>query len=418
MTGMQMNSDTIDLPAQATSIENLPAIIDRASSRLMEARSSAEVLEAKAIAEAALHYAKITKAANETHADCIRIITRAEMRMANEIDAAKERGDIKTQSDNQHVRSSGKLGFEDLGIDRRRVSEWRDIRDAGEEVVEGAIQKALAEGRAPTKSEILADAKAIRAEKSKERYKARIIRISEVNSANAPLPVYQKYSLIYADPPWDYELYNETTGSSRAASEKYPTMKLEDICALPVDQLATKDAVLFMWTTSPHLRESFTVLDSWGFEYKTHVVWVKHAIGLGHYVRGQHEHLIIATRGDFPAPLPANRPSSVIAADRRNHSQKPDEAYELIETMYPDQELPKIELFARQARPGWACWGNQAPTSEQARLNPQRQAGTELCASLSSGRTKLSRPCGAGSLLQMNLEEKKEPRRGGVQLVN
>jgi N6-adenosine-specific RNA methylase IME4 len=141
-------------------------------------------------------------------------------------------------------------------------------------------------------------------------------------------------------------------------------MKLDEICAFPVKDLATNDAVLFMWTTAPHLREAFTVLDAWEFEYKTNVAWVKHAQGLGHFVRGQHEHLLIATRGDIPCPLPADRPPSVIQAPRREHSRKPDEAYELIERMYPD--LPKYELFARQARPGWACWGNQAPVSSAA----------------------------------------------------
>jgi N6-adenosine-specific RNA methylase IME4 len=81
-------------------------------------------------------------------------------------------------------------------------------------------------------------------------------------------------------------------------------------------------------------------------------VWVKDWIGLGYFVRNQHELLLVATRGDMPSPSPANRPASVITAPRR-------EAYEMIEQMYP--ELPKIELFARHARPGWAAWGNEIP---------------------------------------------------------
>jgi N6-adenosine-specific RNA methylase IME4 len=136
-------------------------------------------------------------------------------------------------------------------------------------------------------------------------------------------------------------------------------MRLDEICALPVGSLATDTAVLFMWTTAPHLRESFDALAAWGFAYKTNIVWAKDKIGLGYFVRNQHELLIVAARGDMPCPLPANRPFSVISAPRREHSRKPDEAYELIERMYP--ELPKIELFARSAREGWATWGNQAP---------------------------------------------------------
>ena len=89
---------------------------------------------------------------------------------------------------------------------------------------------------------------------------------------------------------------------------------------------------------------------------------MKDKIGLGFFIRGQHELLLIATRGDMPSPLPANRPPSVIAAPRREHSRKPDEAYELIEGMYP--ELPKIELFARSTREGWAAWGNEVATAD------------------------------------------------------
>ena len=100
---------------------------------------SAEILEAKAFAEAALHYAKVAKAANETHADCLRIITRAEMRMANEIDRGQAGGEVATPG-RVNARSQGISTFDKLGLDSRRVSEWREVPDAGEEVVEGAIR--------------------------------------------------------------------------------------------------------------------------------------------------------------------------------------------------------------------------------------------------------------------------------------
>jgi N6-adenosine-specific RNA methylase IME4 len=97
-------------------------------------------------------------------------------------------------------------------------------------------------------------------------------------------------------------------------------------------------------------------MDAWGFTYRTNIVWVKDAIGLGYWVRNQHELLLIGARGEMRAPAVGARRSSVIKSPRREHSRKPDEAYALIEQMYP--ELPKIELFARHARPGWAAWGN------------------------------------------------------------
>ena len=215
------------------------------------------------------------------------------------------------------------------------------------------------------KKEILEAAKAIRAEESKARYAARVARIAEMSARNTLLESDRRYPVILADPPWDYRLYNETTGSARAPAEHYPAMELQEICGLPVADIATDDAVLFMWTPAPHLPAAFEALAAWGFEYKTNAVWVKHAQGLGFFVRGQHELLLIATRGDIPCPLPANRPSSVIDAPRREHSRKPDEAYELIERMYP--ELPKIELFARQAGQGWDAWGNEAPAQNNER---------------------------------------------------
>lgn len=138
----------------------LPALIDRARTRLGEARTSAEVLEARAAAKAALHYARLQKAANETQADCLAMIKRAEIRMANEIDAARGRGELARVGDfvaNQWgVRDADTppATLEELGLSRQRIAEWRDLRDAGETVIDDAIEEALNEGRAPTHADI------------------------------------------------------------------------------------------------------------------------------------------------------------------------------------------------------------------------------------------------------------------------
>ena len=132
-------------------------------------------------------------------------------------------------------------------------------------------------------------------------------------------------------------------------------METPEICKLPVP--ATPDAVLFLWVPGSCLPEAFEVLEAWRFSYVTNIVWIKNVVGLGNWVRNQHELLLIGRRGNMPCPLPANRPPSVIQAPRREHSQKPDAAYALIERMYPG--LPKLELFARNIRPGWSAWGNE-----------------------------------------------------------
>jgi N6-adenosine-specific RNA methylase IME4 len=206
--------------------------------------------------------------------------------------------------------------------------------------------------------EIVRASQEIRARNTEARRAERIERLANVSKGNAPLGLEQTYPIILADPPWYFEAYNEISGVERAAGNHYPTMALEEICALPVKGLATDSAALFLWTTAPHLQEALRVIDAWGFNYRTNIVWVKDRFGLGYYVRNQHELLLVATHGQLPTPDPANRPPSVIEAPRREHSRKPDETYTLIERMYP--ELPKIELFARAKRTGWAAWGNQA----------------------------------------------------------
>lgn len=204
--------------------------------------------------------------------------------------------------------------------------------------------------------EILEAAKKIRAEKAEARRTERVEKINEIAQGNAPLAdVGRKFPVIYCDPPWRYE-HVET--ESRAIENQYPTLSLDEICALPLHDIAHDDAILFMWATSPKLAEAMRVLDAWGFTYRTCAAWDKEVIGMGYYFRQQHELLLVATRGELPTPLPANRPSSVIRARREEHSAKPDMVYELIEAMYP--EFDKVEMFARRTREGWHAWGNQS----------------------------------------------------------
>jgi N6-adenosine-specific RNA methylase IME4 len=167
------------------------------------------------------------------------------------------------------------------------------------------------------------------------------------------LPV-GKFNLIYADPPWEYDF---SISDSRQIENQYPTMSVDKIAELDIQSICDTDTVLFLWATSPKLAESLFVMDRWGFQYKTCMVWVKDRIGMGYYARQKHELLLIGTMGTPKLPEPENRPDSVIVAPRLEHSKKPDEVYLIIEKMYSN--FNKIELFARSKRKDWSVWGNQ-----------------------------------------------------------
>jgi N6-adenosine-specific RNA methylase IME4/ParB-like chromosome segregation protein Spo0J len=181
---------------------------------------------------------------------------------------------------------------------------------------------------------------------------AREISTASRNSNPPPIPQ-GKFSIIYADPPWEYE---HEISINREIENKYPTMQLDRIKEINVP--AADDAVLFLWVTVPKLEEGLSVMKAWGFNYRTGIVWVKNAIGMGYYVRQQHELLLLGVKGQgIGVPLPENRPSSVINSPREEHSRKPDAVHEIIEKMYPNHT--RIELFARERREGWEAWGNE-----------------------------------------------------------
>lgn len=172
------------------------------------------------------------------------------------------------------------------------------------------------------------------------------------------LPTAQ-YAVIYADPAWQFEVYDRDTGLDRAADNHYPTQSTDEICKLPVGTISAPDCALFLWATAPMLCDALRVMRFWGFTYKTCFAWDKVSEGTGYWNRNRHELLLVGTKGNIPAPAPGTQWPSVIVAKAGRHSQKPIEAYELIEDYFPN--LPKIELNARTRRPGWEAWGLEAP---------------------------------------------------------
>lgn len=198
-----------------------------------------------------------------------------------------------------------------------------------------ALKKKIANGERPTKREV----------------KTLIQNATYEHTPPTPLPL-NKYDVILADPPWKYE-FSET--QTREIENHYPTMELEDIKTLKVP--AADNAILLLWTTAPKLEESFEVLNAWGFKYRSCAVWDKERKGMGYWFRIQHELLLVGVKGNFSPPEPENRVDSVIRSPRGEHSRKPACIHEMIEGMFPNGT--KIELFARNTRPGWSSWGNE-----------------------------------------------------------
>ena len=170
-----------------------------------------------------------------------------------------------------------------------------------------------------------------------------------------------RYRVLYADPPWKYE---HPVSKTRAIERQYPTMTVEEIRALNVP--AAPDCVLFLWTTAPKLAEAVSVVDAWGFSYRSCLVWVKPHLGLGYYFRTRHELLLVALKGKPGTPEPHARPESVLTWPTGQHSAKPEIVYQLIEKMYSG---PYLELFARPPfREGWDAWGNETYENSEQRF--------------------------------------------------
>jgi N6-adenosine-specific RNA methylase IME4/ParB-like chromosome segregation protein Spo0J len=168
------------------------------------------------------------------------------------------------------------------------------------------------------------------------------------------------YGVIYSDPPWKYETFSEN-GMDRSADNHYPTMSMFEMMTLDVP--AADDCVLFMWATVPMLPEALDLLHEWGFNYKSHICWIKDRQGTGYWTRNKHELLLIATKGKVPAPAMGTQPPSVIELPLGRHSEKPAFFADMISTLYPT--TPKLEMFARIGRVGWDVIGNEAPDGEE-----------------------------------------------------
>lgn len=178
----------------------------------------------------------------------------------------------------------------------------------------------------------------------------------------------RRFGTILADPPWRFTNRTGKVAPEHRRLSRYETMTLEEICALPVRDLADDPAHLYLWTPNALLPDALRVMEAWGFTYKTNLIWHKirkdggsDGRGVGFYFRNVTEMMLFGVRGkNARTAAPGRSQVNMIETRKREHSRKPDEQYELIEACSPSA---RVELFARGERLGWQCWGAQADDS-------------------------------------------------------
>jgi N6-adenosine-specific RNA methylase IME4 len=183
--------------------------------------------------------------------------------------------------------------------------------------------------------------------------------------AITPLPLVEGgFKTILADPPWRFTNRTGKVAPEHRRLDRYSTMELEDICALPVAEVAAANAHLYLWVPNALLPEGLKVIEAWGFRYVSNIIWAKRrkdggpdGRGVGFYFRNVTELLLFGVRGSMRTLQPARSRVNMIETRKREHSRKPDEQYDLIEACSPG---PYLELFARHPRSGWTVWGDEA----------------------------------------------------------
>ncbi|WP_081859121.1 MT-A70 family methyltransferase [Desulfohalovibrio reitneri] len=189
--------------------------------------------------------------------------------------------------------------------------------------------------------------------------------MNDINQALLEFTGNRYFHTVLADPPWQFTNRTGKMAPEHKRLSRYPTLGLKDIKDLPVQSIVSEPAHLYLWVPNALLPEGIEVLRAWGFEYKTNIIWYKirkdggpDGRGVGFYYRNVTEMILFGVRGKNARTLdPARSQVNLIASRKREHSRKPDEQYELIESC---SRGPFLELFARGPRSGWACWGDQA----------------------------------------------------------
>lgn len=260
--------------------------------------------------------------------------------------APKQTGQLAGKQEDGAVRRSHDATTETYaaqGIDKHDASRWQRIALLPDK----SLRDYQAKAEKPT------TAGALRIVKQQERDQARAKNAEQVKTA-APLPD-GPFATIVVDPPWDWGDEGDVSQFGRG-DPKYKTMTHDELLAFPVGDRAAPNAHLYLWITNRSLPKGFGLIARWGFRFVTILTWCKPSIGMGNYFRGSTEHLLFCVKGSL-ALMRLDVGTWFSWPRGQDHSAKPEEAYDLIETCSPG---PYLDAFARRARRGWMCWGAEA----------------------------------------------------------
>jgi N6-adenosine-specific RNA methylase IME4 len=333
-----------------TTIQAMPREIEllrQAVTFLAECKNLDELKTLKDKAEALRLYYSKQKEGTAAENAAGEIVLRAARRIGEVVKEIKpKQGERSDKLRSNLDRSSKSAVVANSGIKPTEGKRCEAIAEIPVEEFEASIAESAAKGKSVTLS---AAEKNGRAKKKKDNLKKAVEQI-----AKEPPPIPKgPFRVIVVDPPWTYDKRAEDP--THRAALPYPSMTIEQIKALDVAGLAGPDCVLWLWTTNAHMREAFGILDAWGFTFKTILTWVKDKMGTGDWLRGQTEHCLMAVRGKPTIKL--TNQTTVLRGPLRKHSQKPDEFYQLVESLCPGS---KLEMFSRQQREGWMGHGNES----------------------------------------------------------
>jgi len=326
---------------------------------LEEARTVDEIKDVRNKAEALRLYAKQAGLGLEMQNTCAEIKLQAERRAGGMLaETEKNPGTVLGGNIVQPPSDIPKLA--DLGLSKTQSSRWQlEAR-----VPEGEFEAWVAE------------VKGAKEELTSVGLRGLALRLAGNQRAQNPAILPKgKFSVVYADPPWQYDFSKVTAWG---VPVHYDTLPTEDIAnykddrGTPLQDVIPDEAVLFLWAPQPKLKDALEVIEAWGFKYTTGAIWVKDRLGMGYWWMQKHELLLLGKRGNFPAPATGARPESVFEVPWTGHSKKPALVYEMIERMCPLPDAYRgldgkyyLECFARgNARPYWAGFGKEYNNSE------------------------------------------------------